>query len=148
MAMSAYDYRGQVLEWFETDFKESAKSTTKTQRLEDGKVSYKFSVVNNSGYDFDRFSFKVKIVNKANGQEIGTATIRTGSWADGETKNFRSKIDIPPDVKSISFVMFSESVDYEGAPAGTRPMTITSVNTIAKSLKLLRLICKPIYFLL
>ena len=123
MAMSAYDYRGQVLEWFETDFKESAKSTTKTQRLEDGKVSYKFSVVNNSGYDFDRFSFKVKIVNKANGQEIGTATIRTGSWADGETKNFRSKIDIPPDVKSISFVMFSESVDYEGAPAGTRPRT-------------------------
>ena len=120
MAMSAYDYRGQILEWFETDFKESAKSTTKTQRLEDGKVSYKFSVVNNSGYDFDRFSFKVKIVNKANGQEIGTATIRTGSWAEGETKNFRSKIDIPPDVKSISFVMFSESVDYEGQPAGTK----------------------------
>lgn len=121
MAIGAYDYRGQVLEWFETDFKESAKSTTKTQRLEDGKVSYKFSVVNNSGYDFDRFSFKVKIVNKANGQEIGTATIRTGSWADGETKNFRSKIDIPPDVKSISFVMFSESVEFDGAPAGTRP---------------------------
>ena len=104
--------RGQVLSWFETDFKNSAKSTTKTQRLEDGKVSYRFSVVNNSGYSFDDFSFKVKILNKATGQEIGTATIRAGQWASGETKNFRSKIAIPADVRSISFVMFSESVDY------------------------------------
>ena len=105
--------RAQVLDWFETDFKDSAKSTTKTQRLEDGKVSYKFSVTNNSGLSFDDFSFKVKILNKATGQEIGTATIRAGSWAEGETKNFRSKIAIPADVRSISFVMFSESVDYE-----------------------------------
>ena len=111
------EYRGQILSWFETDFKETAKSTTKTQRLDDGKVSYKFSAVNNTGYNFDRFSFKVKILNKANGQEIGTATIRTGEWKVGETKNFRSKIAIPPDVRSISFVMYSESVDYEGQPA-------------------------------
>lgn len=101
------EYRGQILSWFETDFKETAKSTTKTQRLDDGKVSYKFSAVNNTGYNFDRFSFKVKILNKANGQEIGTATIRTGEWKVGETKNFRSKIAIPPDVRSISFVMYS-----------------------------------------
>lgn len=104
--------RGRILSWFESDFKETAKSTTKTQRLEDGKVSYKFSVVNNSGYSFDDFSFKVRILNKANGVEIGTATIRAGEWKSGETKNFRSKIAIPADVRSISFVMFSDSVDY------------------------------------
>lgn len=118
MATSYDEYRGQILRWFETDFKETAKQTTKTQRLEDGKVSYKFSAVNNSGFDFDRFSFKVRILNKADGKEIGTATIRTGEWKTGETKSFRSKIDIPPDVRSISFVMFSESVDYDGQPAG------------------------------
>lgn len=104
--------RGRILSWFESDFKETAKNTTKTQRLEDGKVSYKFSVVNNSGYSFDDFSFKVRILNKVNGEEIGTATIRAGEWKRGETKNFRSKIAIPSDVRSISFVMFSDSVDY------------------------------------
>lgn len=103
-----------VLDWFESDFKESAKNTTKTQRLEDGRVSYKFSVVNNSGFDFQNFSFKVKILNKADGSEIGTATINAGAWAPGETKNFRSKIAIPENVRSVSFVMFAESVDYEG----------------------------------
>jgi hypothetical protein len=114
MAMAAYESeeRRQVLEWFETDFKNSAKSTTRTQRLEDGKVGYRFSVVNNSGYDFGDFSFKVKILNKVNGREIGTATIRAGEWAAGETKNFRSRIAIPQDVRSISFVMFSDSVDF------------------------------------
>ena len=118
MAENGSEYRGQVLQWFETDFKESAKRTTKTQRLEDGKVSYRFSVTNNSGIDFDRFSFRVRILNKADGKEIGNATIRTGEWAAGETKNFRSKIDIPADVRSISFMMFSESVEFEGQPAG------------------------------
>lgn len=114
MAMATYESeeRRQVLDWFETDFKNSAKNTTKTQRLEDGKVSYRFSVINNSGLSFSDFSFKVKILNKADGREIGTATIRAGEWASGETKNFRSKIAIPADVRSISFVMFSESVDY------------------------------------
>ena len=71
MAENGSEYRGQVLQWFETDFKESAKRTTKTQRLEDGKVSYRFSVTNNSGIDFDRFSFRVRILNKADGKEIG-----------------------------------------------------------------------------
>ena len=118
MAENGSEYRGQVLQWFETDFKESAKRTTKTQRLEDGKVSYRFSVTNNSGIDFDRFSFRVRILNKADGKEIGNATIRTGEWAAGETKNFRSKIDIPADVRSISCMMFSESVEFEGQPAG------------------------------
>ena len=112
MGMYETEERGQILSWFESDFKETAKSTTKIQRLEDGKVSYKFSVVNNSGYSFDKFSFKVRILNKANGEEIGTATIRAGAWKSGETKNFRSKIAIPANVKSISFVMFSDSVDY------------------------------------
>ena len=112
--MAAYESeeRRQVLEWFETDFKNSAKSTTRTQRLDDGKVGYRFSVVNNSGYDFEDFSFKVKILNKADGREIGTATIRAGEWASGETKNFRSRIAIPQNVRSISFVMFSDSVDF------------------------------------
>lgn len=105
--------RRQILEWFENDFKETAKRTTQTSRLEDGKVSYKFSVVNNSGYSFSNFSFRVRILNKATGKEIGSATINAGSWASGETKNFKSKIAIPQDVKSISFVMYSESVDYE-----------------------------------
>ena len=126
--------RAQILDWFETDFKDSAKNTTKTQRLEDGKVSYKFSVTNNSGYSFDDFSFRVKILNKANGQEIGSATIRAGKWEKGETKNFRSKIAIPSDVRSISFVMFSESVDYEiseesyesyGRPVSNDPVSST-----------------------
>ena len=45
MAISAYDYRGQILEWFETDFKDSAKSTTKTQRLEDEVVSTGYNML-------------------------------------------------------------------------------------------------------
>ena len=120
MAQMAENYmneRSRVLEWFETDFKDTAKSTTRTSRLEDGRVNYRFSVINNSGVSFERFSFKVKILNKADGTELGTATINAGEWAEGERKNFKSKINIPPDVKSISFVMFSESVDYEAKPA-------------------------------
>lgn len=117
MGAYATDDRRAVLEWFETDFKETAKSTTKTARLDDGKVSYTFSVVNNSGIDFSRFSFRVKILNKADGKEIGSAKINAGQWLNGEKKNFKSKIAIPQNVRSISFVMFSESVDYEGVPA-------------------------------
>ncbi len=131
-AMTEYgsQYREQVLDWFETDFKESARATTKTQRLEDGRVDYRFSVTNNSGIDFDKFSFKVKILNKATGKEIGNATIRTGEWASGETKNFKSKIDIPSDVRSISFMMFSESVDFDGQPAGARVYSDRSGNGV------------------
>ena len=128
--------RARILDWFETDFKESARNTTKTQRLDDGRVSYKFSVTNNSGYSFDDFSYKVKILNKANGQEIGTATIRAGSWAAGETKNFRSKIAIPADVRSISFVMFSESVDYEIAETSyARPVSDDPVGSAMQDLR-------------
>ena len=132
------EYRARVLDWFETDFKESAKSTTKTQRLEDGRVSYRFSVTNNSGIDFNRFSFKVRILNKANGQEIGNATIRTGEWANGETKNFKSKIDIPADVRSISFMMYSESVDFDGQPAGVRVYRDSSEGGVSDMLNDLR----------
>ena len=57
---NAIDARAAIAEWFETDFKDSAKATTKTSRLEDGRLSYSFSVVNDSGFDFDKFSFKIK----------------------------------------------------------------------------------------
>ena len=45
---NAIDARAAIAEWFETDFKDSAKATTKTSRLDDGRLSYSFSVVNNS----------------------------------------------------------------------------------------------------
>ncbi len=136
--MAMYDTeRAQVLDWFESDFKNSARSTTKTQRLEDGKVSYKFSVTNNSGFSFGDFSFRVKILDKVTGQEIGTATIRAGEWASGETKNFRSKIAIPADVRSISFVMFSESVDYTIADESDRG-TVVSNDPVSSTMQDLR----------
>ncbi|MDO4518556.1 MAG: hypothetical protein Q4B78_05045 [Bacillota bacterium] len=116
--MSAYatqnmGERETIVRWFEQDFKQSAMRTTKTSRAEDGKVNYSFSVTNNSDLDFDRFAFRVKILNKITGEEIGSATINAGAWAKGETKNFKSKINIPRDVKSISFLMYSESIDYD-----------------------------------
>ena len=58
------DARAAIAEWFETDFKDAAKATTKTSRLEDGRLSYSFSVVNNSGFDFDRFSFRIKVIDR------------------------------------------------------------------------------------
>ena len=130
MAVEAMSERRAIIDWFETDFKETAKRTTKTSRLEDGRVSYRFSVVNNSGYDFSRFSFRVKILNKADGREIGSAVINAGEWANGETKNFKSKIAIPRDVRSISFVMFSESVDYEAQPADRVSSTIRDIGDV------------------
>ena len=105
--------REAVVEWFETSFKESAKATTKTSRLEDGKLSYRFSVVNDSGFNFDNFSFKIKVINKATNEEIGTATIKAGEWMNGEKKNFRSKLSIPDDVRSLSFVMYANSLEFE-----------------------------------
>lgn len=107
------DERTAVVEWFETEFKDAARATTKTSRLEDGKLSYSFSVVNNSGYDFSRFSFRIKVINKADNSEIGTASIRAGEWANGDKKNFKSKFAIPADAKSLSFVMYSNSLDYD-----------------------------------
>ena len=109
--------REAVTEWFESDFKESAKATTKTSRLENGKLSYRFSVVNNSGFDFDNFSFKIKVINKTNNTEIGTALINAGQWANGEKKNFRSTLAVPKDARSLSFVMYANSLQYEARPA-------------------------------
>jgi len=101
-----------VAEWFEGNFKESAKMTTKTSRLQDGRLSYSFSVVNDSGFSFDDFSFRIRVIDKATNEEIGMATIKAGAWKAGEKKTFRSKLTIPPDVKSLSFVMYSNSLRY------------------------------------
>lgn len=109
--------RKSIVEWFENSFKEAAKQTTRTKRLENGRVSYGFSVVNDSGFDFSDFSFKIRILDKETRKEIGSATIDAGAWAAGEKKNFKSNISIPENVKSISFIMYSESLNYEGRPA-------------------------------
>ena len=101
-----------VTEWFESSFKESAKATTKTSRLDDGRLGYSFSVVNDSGFDFDSFSFRIKVIDRNGNKEIGTATIKAGEWKSGEKKNFRSKLSIPADVKSLSFVMYANSLRY------------------------------------
>jgi hypothetical protein len=120
---NAIDARAAIAEWFETDFKDSAKATTKTSRLEDGRLSYSFSVVNNSGFDFDRFSFKIKVIDRTNNREIGTASINAGKWASGEKKSFKSKLEIPAGVRNLSFVMYANSLDYEAMPAdGAAPV--------------------------
>ena len=120
---NAIDARAAIAEWFETDFKDSAKATTKTSRLDDGRLSYSFSVVNNSGFDFDRFSFKIKVIDRTNNVEIGTASINAGKWAAGEKKNFKSRLAIPPGVRNLSFVMYANSLDYEAMPAdGAAPV--------------------------
>ena len=114
---NAIDMRAAVAEWFEGDFKDAAKATTKTTRLEDGRLGYSFSVVNNSGFDFSRFSFKIKVIDKTNNREIGTASINAGRWLSGEKKSFKSKLTIPADVRSLSFVMYANSLDYEAVPS-------------------------------
>ena len=111
------DARAAIAEWFETDFKDAAKATTKTSRLEDGRLSYSFSVVNNSGFDFDRFSFKIKVIDRTNNLEIGTASINAGKWASGEKKSFKSRLAIPEGVRNLSFVMYANSLDYEASLA-------------------------------
>ena len=116
-AMAAMNERQAVVEWFESDFKKSAAATTKTSRADDGKLKYSFSVVNNSGFDFDKFSFRIKVINKADGSEIGTATIKAGEWPEGAKKVFKSKLAIPPDVRSLSFVMYANSLDFEARSA-------------------------------
>lgn len=108
--------RAAITEWFERDFKEAAKATTRTSRLQDGRLSYGFSVVNNSGFDFDSFSFKIKVINRTNNTEIGTAVINAGPWKSGEKKNFRSHLSIPADARSLSFVMYANSLEYEARP--------------------------------
>ncbi|MBQ9272176.1 MAG: hypothetical protein IJ227_00445, partial [Mogibacterium sp.] len=119
--------RTAITEWFESDFKEAAKATTKTKRLDDGKLGYSFSVVNNSGFDFDKFSFKIKVINKSDNTELGTASIHAGSWASGEKKTFRSRLSIPPDAKSLSFVMYANSLDYEARLSDEAADTIQEV---------------------
>ena len=120
---NAIDARAAIAEWFETDFKDSAKATTKTSRLDDGRLSYSFSVVNDSGFDFDKFSFKIKVIDRTNNIEIGTASINAGKWAAGEKKNFKSRLAIPPGVRNLSFVMYANSLDYEAMPAdGAAPV--------------------------
>ena len=120
---NAIDARAAIAEWFETDFKDAAKATTKTSRLEDGRLSYSFSVVNNSGFDFDKFSFKIKVIDRTNNMEIGTASINAGKWASGEKKTFKSRLAIPAGVRNLSFVMYANSLDYEAMPAdGAAPV--------------------------
>ena len=120
---NAIDARAAIAEWFETDFKDSAKATTKTSRLEDGRLSYSFSVVNNSGFDFDKFSFKIKVIDRTNNVEIGTASIDAGKWAAGEKKNFKSRLSVPEGVRNLSFVMYANSLDYEAMPSdGAAPV--------------------------
>ena len=112
------DARAAVVEWFETDFKEAAKNTTKTSRTDDGKLNYSFSVTNTSGFAFDSFSFRIKVINKADGSEIGTAVIKAGEWKQGEKKNFRSRLAIPANARSLSFVMYSNSLEFESRELG------------------------------
>ncbi len=105
--------RRSVIDWFKTGFSEEARATTKTSRLQDGRLSYRFSVTNTSDFDFNDFSFKVKVVNRDTGEEIGSASISAGEWMRGETKSFKSRLSIPDDVRNISFVMFAESIEYD-----------------------------------
>ncbi len=119
--------RAAVVEWFESDFKNSAKATTKTSRLEDGRLSYRFSVTNNSGFNFSKFSFRIKVINKADNSEIGSAVINAGEWADGEKKNFKSKLAIPADARSLSFVMYSNSLEFEIEAIDSVPGTVSEI---------------------
>ena len=122
--------RAAITEWFETDFKEAAKATTRTSRLPDGRLSYSFSVVNNSGFDFDKFSFKIKVIDRTRNIEIGTASINAGRWASGERKNFKSRLNIPEEVRSLSFVMYANSLDYEIIPDDGYPDSIRDIGDI------------------
>lgn len=128
----AQTQREAITEWFESNFKESAKATTKTSRLEDGRLSYSFSVVNDSGFDFDKFSFKIKVINKTNNTEIGTAAINAGQWASGEKKNFKSRLAIPADARSLSFVMYANSLDYEARSADEVSTKVNEVVDVFK----------------
>ena len=128
---NAIDARAAIAEWFETDFKDSAKATTKISELEDGRLNYSFSVVNNSGFDFDKFSFKIKVIDRTNNVEIGTATINAGKWTSGQKKTFRSRLAVPPGVRNLSFKMLASALDYEAMPAdGAAPVVRKAPGTI------------------
>ena len=106
--------RRVVIDWFKNDFSREAMSTTRTAKMPDGTLAYNFSVTNNSGIDFDYFKFRVKVIDKESGRDLGTALINAGKWAYGSKKNFKSRFAIPDDVRNISFVMFAETIDYQG----------------------------------
>ncbi len=131
---NAIDARAAIAEWFETDFKDAAKATTKTSRLEDGRLSYSFSVVNNSGFDFEKFSFKIKVIDRTNNMEIGTASINAGKWASGEKKTFKSRLVIPAGVRNLSFVMFANSLDYTAIPADGAVPVVREVSGTLKDI--------------
>ena len=71
--------RGAVIEWFKNSFSREAAATTKTSRLEDGRLSYRFSVTNTSDFDFSKFAFKVRVLDKETGMDIGSADINAGT---------------------------------------------------------------------
>ena len=81
MAVELMNERKAITDWFESDFKQAAMATTKTSRLEDGRLSYSFSVVNSSGFDFDKFSFRIKVIDKTNNRE--TIPAWTTSYQSG-----------------------------------------------------------------
>ena len=128
------EMRDVITQWFETDFKQAAQETTKTSRLSDGRLSYSFSVKNNSGFDFDKFSFRIKVIHKADGSEIGTASIKAGEWANGEVKNFKSRLSIPENARSLSFVMYANSLDFEARPTDTVVKSFKDMGDLVKEM--------------
>ncbi|MBR2675174.1 MAG: hypothetical protein IKE52_06990 [Mogibacterium sp.] len=110
--------RRAIIEWFKNDFTREAGSTTETAKLPDGMLSYNFSVTNTSGMNFSKFKFDVKVVDRLTDKPIGVATINAGGWAVGVKKNFKSRFFIPANISNISFVMFAESIEYEGSRVG------------------------------
>ena len=108
--------RDAVVNWFRTDFEAAVRSSTSLKKLEDGRIAYTFSATNDSGFSFEHFSFLVRVINKADGNEIGSAKIRAGAWAKGEKKTFRSKLSLPEGAKSLSFVMPTSELEVVVAP--------------------------------
>ena len=119
--------RGAVIEWFKNSFSREAAATTKTSRLEDGRLSYRFSVTNTSDFDFSKFAFKVRVLDKETGMDIGSADINAGEWPRGTKKNFKSKLVIPPTVRNIAFVMYAESIDYDVVGFGNMPDAVKDI---------------------
>ena len=124
--------RGAVIEWFKNSFSREAAATTKTSRLEDGRLSYRFSVTNTSDFDFSKFAFKVRVLDKETGMDIGSADINAGEWPRGTKKNFKSKLVIPPTVRNIAFVMYAESIDYDVVGFGNMPDAVKDIADAAR----------------
>ncbi|NLY87627.1 MAG: hypothetical protein GX083_03660 [Clostridiales bacterium] len=134
MATNKTEERSKIVRWFEDHFKEAAKETTKTIRLDDGGIEYSFAVLNNSSFDFSQFSFKVKILDKVGKKEIGTSKINAGKWSAGQNKNFKTKLSVPSGVTSLSFVMFSDSIEYELQEDKEKPTLAEAIEGFGKSL--------------